>query len=210
MPGSDSVQYDARLSIGQDISMTALRIREAALARFAVQGFDATSMAEIASDVGIKKPSIYAHYRNKDELYLGLIPLLIDAELQHARDSFTGGDGILEQLHAHLRGIRGRYEASYHVAFWVKALLAPPQHLYDVVMDPMHDFMDELEAIIRRAIEASALADNRSGLAATTLAMTYMGMIDSLHSELVYGGVEKYERRLQAMWQVFVAALAQH
>ncbi|QLF93392.1 TetR/AcrR family transcriptional regulator [Pseudomonas sp. ABC1] len=184
--------------------MTAIRLQEAALARFAIQGFDATSMSEIASDVGIKKPSIYAHFRNKDELYLSLIPLLINAELEHARRSLQGGEQVLAHLHEHLRGIRQRYEGSHHVAFWVKALLAPPLHIYDVVMEPMHVFMDELEAIIREAIEDSPLAGR---LSAATLAIAYMAMIDALHSELVYGGVAKYERRLDALWQVFEAAL---
>jgi len=44
------------------------RIFEAAIDLFAQKGFDATSMREIAEAVGIKKASMYSHYKSKDEI----------------------------------------------------------------------------------------------------------------------------------------------
>lgn len=44
------------------------RIFEAAIDLFAEKGFDATSMREIAETVGIKKASMYSHYKSKDEI----------------------------------------------------------------------------------------------------------------------------------------------
>lgn len=44
------------------------RIFEAAIDLFAQNGFDATSMREIAEAVGIKKASLYSHYKSKDEI----------------------------------------------------------------------------------------------------------------------------------------------
>ncbi|KFI08894.1 TetR/AcrR family transcriptional regulator [Massilia sp. BSC265] len=186
---------------------TLLRLQEAALTRFAIQGFDAASLSEIASDVGIKKPSVYTHFRNKDELYLSLIPLLITAELDYAASMLQGGDQIKQQLHGYLAGIQERFDASYRVQFWIRALTAPPNHLLDVVLEPMHVFMDDLEDIIRRAVENSSLVPNRHRLTADVLAKMYMSMIDSLQTEFLYGGPEKYRRRLHAIWMVFEAAV---
>ncbi|GAA3322064.1 hypothetical protein GCM10020331_040450 [Ectobacillus funiculus] len=45
--------------------MTATRIKEAALARFAQFGYEGTSLSDIAHDVGIKKPSLYSHFTGK-------------------------------------------------------------------------------------------------------------------------------------------------
>lgn len=190
--------------------MTASRIQEAALARFARQGFDATSMAEIATDVGIKKPSIYAHFRNKDALYLSLIPLMVDAELDYARSVLldTTDTTTKRQIHAYLCSIQARFERSFRVQFWMRALNSPPGHLHDAVMAPMHGFMDALEALLVDAIGASALLRNAHGLDAAVLARTCMSMIDSLQSELIYGGPQKYQRRLAALWAVFEAATA--
>lgn len=44
------------------------KIFEAAVDLFAQKGFDATSMREIAEVVGIKKASLYSHYKSKDEI----------------------------------------------------------------------------------------------------------------------------------------------
>lgn len=186
----------------------ASRLQDAALARFARQGFDATSMAEIAADVGIKKPSIYAHFRNKDALYLSLIPLMIAAELDYARTVLQGGDRIRAQIHAYLQSIQTRFDASFRVQFWMRALYTPPGHLLAQVMAPMHLFMDELEAIVRAAIVHSDLVPNAQGLSAEILSRTCMGLIDSLQVELTYAGPEKFQRRLQAVWAVFEAATA--
>lgn len=164
-------------------------------------------MNEIAADVGIKKPSVYAHFRSKDELLLSLIPLVIEAELDFARSTLRGGDDMKQQLLAYLQGIHERYESSHRVQFWMRFLVAPPVALYDVVMEPMHVFMDDLECVIKNALQKSPLVSNASRLDAEVLTMTFMSMIDSLQSELLYGGVKKFQRRLKAIWAVFEAAI---
>lgn len=192
----------------ETIALTASRLQDAALARFARQGFDATSMAEIAADVGIKKPSIYAHFRNKDALYLSLIPLMIAAELDYAKGVLQGGAQIRTQLHAYLQSIQLRFADSFRVQFWMRALYTPPGHLYDQVMAPMHGFMEQLEAIVLAAISESSLVPNAQQLSAEVLTRTYLGLIDCLQVELTYAGPAKFARRLQAVWAVFEAATA--
>ena len=44
---------------------TKQEILEAALELFSVQGFEATSISQIASAVGIRKASLYSHFENK-------------------------------------------------------------------------------------------------------------------------------------------------
>lgn len=51
------------------ISDTRQRIVEEAKALFGSKGFSDTSMSEIADAVGIKKPSLYHFFANKEEIY---------------------------------------------------------------------------------------------------------------------------------------------
>lgn len=44
------------------------RIRDVALDLFSKNGFHSVTIGEIASDAGIKAPSLYKHYRNKQEI----------------------------------------------------------------------------------------------------------------------------------------------
>ena len=55
------------------------RIAHLALARFRITGFAGTSIADLASTLGISKAAIYYHYRSKDALLHHLIDPLLDA-----------------------------------------------------------------------------------------------------------------------------------
>ncbi len=57
---------------------TKVRIIDAALTLFAQKGYDATSMSEIANQVGIKAPSLYAHFQNKQDLFDSLVERMRD------------------------------------------------------------------------------------------------------------------------------------
>ena len=49
------------------------RILEAALTLFAENGYDGTSVEQIANFVGIKAPSLYKHYKGKEDILNALI-----------------------------------------------------------------------------------------------------------------------------------------
>lgn len=57
---------------------TSERIKKSALQLFAQKGYYGTSLNDVASLVGIKKPSLYAHYKNKDDLYETILQELMD------------------------------------------------------------------------------------------------------------------------------------
>ncbi len=187
--------------------MTALKLQNAALIRFAIQGFNATTMNEIANDVGIKKASIYAHFSSKDDLFLSLLPILVEEEYKNIQTMISGGDQIESQLFAYLTNINTRFEESHHMRFWLRILFAPPVHLHDEVVTSMRQLMDDLELWIEAAIEASPLATSTRNLDVKTLTLSYMAMIDSLHAELLFAGSEKYQTRLSAVWHLFETAI---
>ena len=69
------------------MSDTRSRILNAALALFARKGFEETGMREIAAQVGIRAPSIYKHFRNKEAILAALLeaygPGQITRALEH-------------------------------------------------------------------------------------------------------------------------------
>ena len=56
----------------EDMS-TKEKILDAALTLFAENGYDGTSVEQIASNVGIKAPSLYKHYKGKEDILNALI-----------------------------------------------------------------------------------------------------------------------------------------
>ncbi|UUZ83400.1 TetR/AcrR family transcriptional regulator [Paenibacillus sp. P26] len=52
--------------------MSAQTIKAAALRLFALRGYDGVPLSEIAKEVGIRTPSIYAHFSSKDDLFMAV------------------------------------------------------------------------------------------------------------------------------------------
>jgi AcrR family transcriptional regulator len=63
---------DDQPSGDQDGASTRERILDVALDLFTVQGFDGTSMREIAERLHISKPAIYYHFASKEEILMAL------------------------------------------------------------------------------------------------------------------------------------------
>ncbi len=56
---------------------TAERILDAAEDLFAERGYSATSLGDVADRVGIRSPSLYNHFRNKEALYRAVMARLV-------------------------------------------------------------------------------------------------------------------------------------
>lgn len=93
-----------------DRGNTKQEILEAALELFSVQGFEATSISQIASAVGIRKASLYSHFESKQAILDALVRDVLDQYAAHSIFARPDGDSedaptpestervILEQL----------------------------------------------------------------------------------------------------------------
>ena len=61
----------------RDTPSTAERILDAAEDLFAEKGYSATSLGDVADRVGIRSPSLYNHFRNKEALYEAVLERLL-------------------------------------------------------------------------------------------------------------------------------------
>lgn len=66
---------------------TSKRLLSAAKEAFAQKGYDGTSVHEIAAAVGVSKPSLYHHFRSKENLYI-----------ESARETFSQLSRFLDEL----------------------------------------------------------------------------------------------------------------
>ncbi len=69
--------------------MTVDKIRKAALIKFTEKGYEGASLSDIAQEVGIKKQSIYSHFKNKDALFLDVMNQVIKEEIEFVHTFFT-------------------------------------------------------------------------------------------------------------------------
>ena len=91
-------------------------IQGAALKLFALNGYAATTMADISADIGIKAPSIYNHVDSKHQLLFDLMQRTMDRLLAGfeaaGNDSDAPAPHLRRAVEAHVRyHSRHRYEA---------------------------------------------------------------------------------------------------
>ena len=63
---------------------TKQEILEASLELFSVQGFEATSISQIASAVGIRKASLYSHFENKQAILVAIVKEVLERYAEHS------------------------------------------------------------------------------------------------------------------------------
>ena len=79
---------------------TKQEILDAALELFSVQGFEATSIAQIVGTVGIRKASLYSHFENKQAILDALVQEVLEQYEEHslfARADWEKDAGSLPQ-----------------------------------------------------------------------------------------------------------------
>ena len=67
-----------------DRGNTKQEILEVSLDLFSVQGFEATSISQIASAVGIRKASLYSHFENKQAILDAIVKDVLEQYAEHS------------------------------------------------------------------------------------------------------------------------------
>ncbi|WP_174733206.1 TetR/AcrR family transcriptional regulator [Mesobacillus harenae] len=191
--------------------MSSAQIKEVSLRHFAVSGYEGTSMAQIADEVGIKKQSIYTHFKGKDELFLQLCTDAFENEIKFVITFIESNRArpIKEFLLNFLLECKDRYGKLDSTQFWVRTAFFPPMHLNNQVMKYVYEYLDKLEElllpIIENAIkegEVSSTLDEHQATAA------FLGVLDGIFVEMLYGGPERLQKRLDASWYLYWRGLS--
>lgn len=120
--------------------MTAERIKQAALALFAEKGYDATTLSEIAEKIGIKKPSIYAHYPGKMELFLDIVGFVTETYRSAWADALKKSERLSpdERLEFIFFAISSYYiNNKTYLSFLVRLWLFPPADCENKALLPL-------------------------------------------------------------------------
>ena len=70
--------------MGMEKSNTREQILEAALDLFAVNGYEATSISQLADAVGIRKASLYSHFANKQDILDNVVETVLKGYADHS------------------------------------------------------------------------------------------------------------------------------
>ncbi|MEN5279328.1 TetR/AcrR family transcriptional regulator [Brucella sp. TWI432] len=183
------------------------RICCAALEHFSIQGYDASSLNEIASMVGIRKASLYSHFENKDALFLEALADAVAAEKSHADAVFAAASPQEEPGAAYVFSLEHRHKQSVHLRFLLRAVFHHPVALKAMIGKAYEGF---LAVLWQRFAGQLRMAETRAALSDSEIdryGQAYIGIVESLFVELNFEGTKPMENRREALWQVLQDSL---
>ncbi|WP_422121639.1 TetR/AcrR family transcriptional regulator [Peribacillus frigoritolerans] len=187
-------------------------IKEAALKYFTIHGYEGASLSQIAEEVGMKKQSIYAHFKGKDDLFLQVLRDAKETELSSKLQYFSKVDSKNPEkdLYGFLQLVIDLFQKNEHIKFWLRMSFFPPAHLEKEIGQEVIDIEEKVQAILECKfhdwINAKLIVEDE----AITPTYAFLGVVDSILLELVYGNDEKrLNDKLSASWKVFWRGISQ-
>ncbi|WP_350494279.1 TetR/AcrR family transcriptional regulator [Peribacillus frigoritolerans] len=187
-------------------------IKEAALKYFTIHGYEGASLSQIAEEVGMKKQSIYAHFKGKDDLFLQVLRDAKETELSSKLKYLRKVDSKNPEkdLYGFLQLVIDLFQKNEHIKFWLRMSFFPPAHLEKEIGQEVIDIEEKVQAILECKfndwINAKLIVEDE----AITPTYAFLGVVDSILLELVYGNDEKrLNDKLSASWKVFWRGISQ-
>lgn len=202
---------------------TADRLRDAARALFAERGYSGASLGEICARVGIRKPSVYNHFRSKDALFLDLLERSLDDWGEASRPALHGSGGgsgsgsdddgepalpsCRERLEAHLRAaVRFAVERPHATALCRVAVSHVGGELEEAVRELLLCHRSEYHASLRRFFDEAKERGEVRRVETEALALGWLTFLDGILSHQLFGIGERRERfldHLDALWDQY-------
>lgn len=152
------------------------RILDAALERFATQGYAATSVRELVEAVGCTKPALYYHFGSKEDLFLELVRSRIDG-LHELLRSCTEQPGTMEERLLAMTGaiLEGVRQSPLSMRLLITAEHRPDEGQPEVDLRSMHEaFLHYTRTLLE---DGQARGEVRSDLPAEPLAWSLIGAV---------------------------------
>jgi len=196
-----------------DASSTHERVREVAAELFAERGFAGTSMAEIASRVGIRKPSLYNHTASKEELFMELLERSLEAWGLASAPPFDGDGSCRERLHRHLEATVAFAAQDPHAMALCRLAVTQltgevAERARALLRGQRFEYQRRIEELFTAARDAGEVTVAASP---ETLTLAWLTFLDGFLSHQVFSLGDRsatYRERLDDLWRLFWRGVA--
>ncbi|RPF53327.1 TetR/AcrR family transcriptional regulator [Aquisalibacillus elongatus] len=179
-------------------------IKVAATKLFAERDFLGMTMKEIANEVGIKAPSVYAFFNGKEDLFLAIYHDLLDGHLTVVESQSHQHESAKDQLYNILKSaIDFQYKEELKSKFLVRLIISPPDFLKEDIRNRFAEMekgeYDVLYQIFQQGMETSEIGNFNPD----HLAISFQGLMDGLFWEMQRYEVEVMYERMDLMFNQF-------
>ncbi len=186
--------------------MTKNKIKEVACMQLAEKGYDRATLSSIAKEVGIKTPSIYAFYKNKEDLFMAVYKDLLQDYYLNIKQSIekVAGLTVKEQLYQIL------YElVHYHLSqpektrSYTRLAMSLPPTLNNEVKETFSEMEGILCEILQNIFSTGIEQGELKNQPIDDLVASFLCLMDGVFLELIYYQETKFKKRLEQIWSIY-------
>lgn len=187
--------------------MTRHKLKEVAMRLFGEKGYEGTALSEIAKEVGVKTPAIYAFYENKEDLFMTVFREAMESyntfiqELSEEQKELSAKESLYQILSRQYEFYQQSREASLLVLRYV---IFPPAFLKETIEEAFLDsdklLTTAIEQLIVQGMEDGTIRDQSVQL----FVDAFLNLMDGLSMQyFYYTSKEVYERKLNHAFEMY-------
>lgn len=154
------------------------QIIEAAMKVFALKGFAAARMEDIAQEAGLSIGGVYWYFKGKDEVIVGIMQAIIDADVKGLRELLDASGTVCERLAQYVRATIAEAIETTPLAYELYGLAQRDAKVRKHIRLFFTTYRDVLAEFVKQGIARSEFHVVDVNLVATTLAALYEGMLE--------------------------------
>lgn len=182
--------------MNSDINNTRVRILEAALERFAREGYHDTSVADIVDDSSTSKGAVYFHFPSKQDIFLGLVDQFAGLLETHLQEALAEEESGVQRVNAALNVCMDTFAKYRKLA---KIFLIQAIGLGTVFEEKRREIHGRFIDIIQTHLDQAVQEGSIPPLNTRVTAFAWMGAINEVIIEWVYQGEPDPSRSLQTL-----------
>lgn len=186
------------------------KILSEALSLFATRGYEGTVLSELADRVGMKKASIYSHFKNKEEIFWAVI----DRAYQYEIEKFSKGMEEVQQLSFRERlhfmidqHVQFYKENDVNATLWRRMTLFPPEAFQEGLKAKLLEYEQQFNGLLERELQVAIEAKEISEIDLDTGLAMIICILDGLFVEYSYYDDNEFDKRVEAVkrmtWRSF-------
>ncbi|UOR13378.1 TetR/AcrR family transcriptional regulator [Halobacillus amylolyticus] len=185
--------------------MSKQKIIDVSLECFAYHGYENTSLTDIASKVGIKKPSLYNHFSSKEEIFLEVLKEVAVKESEHfqAFTRQTGDQPVKQRLEKVYHFYVDHMANSTEGTFFKRFTFFPPEDFSDEIKQVFLQVEEQANDIIRPIFKQGMDEGTLRHLPIDETLSAFYTLIDGLFLEENFYDKDTLAKREQASFKIF-------
>ncbi|WP_163529234.1 MULTISPECIES: TetR/AcrR family transcriptional regulator [Halobacillus] len=185
--------------------MSKQKIIDVSLERFAHNGYENTSLTDIASKVGIKKPSLYNHFGSKEAIFLEVLKEVAMKETEHfqAFTEKTYDQPVKQRLERVYQFYVDHMANSTEGTFFKRFTFFPPEDFSEEIKQVFLQVEEQTNDIIRPIIEKGMKEGSLRQLPIKDVLSAFYTLIDGLFLEENFYDKDTLAQREQASFKIF-------